>query len=251
LTPLPATAVNIPELALCFKSRSVTTYSIWHVGNYRHHILEIVAEKAFTSMKIASSKSSSTGPDIAIFRRFREKWPSIDQSKFLSAAESVEITDFKDRTINYSKSQLAIFHPRDDYSELLELVIIFLSGTPSRGIHFRAPGALHRARWMARIIYSFKIWMFRSQFKLTRVEETGIFQFLLFISDVYIQAWFEAPSSATVPANDLTFLEKLSMVSNTDIRIVTTGAFKRHLWYLSEVTVGLAFVDCNISVNEK
>ena len=93
--------------------------------------------------------------------------------------------------------------------------------------------------------------MFQSQFKLTRAEETGIFQFLLFISEVYIQAWFEAPSSASAPANDLAFLKKLSMVSNTDIRTVTTNAFKRHLWYLSEVTVGLAFFDRNISVDEK
>ena len=213
----------------------------------RHHILEIVAEKAFTAMKIVSS----TGPDIAVFRHFREKWHSIDRSKFVTAADSVEIADFKDHTINFSQSPLAIFHPRDDYSELLELVIIFLGGTSSRGFHFRAPGALHRARWMARILLSFKIWMFRSQFKLTRVEETGIFQFKLFISEVYIQAWFEAPSSASAPANDLAFLKKLSMVSNSDIRTVTTNAFKRHLWYLSEVTVGLAFFDRNISADEK
>ena len=62
----------------------------------RHHVYEIVAEKAFTAMKIAPS----TGPDIAIFRRFKEKWNFIDQSIFETAADSIEIADFKDRTVN-------------------------------------------------------------------------------------------------------------------------------------------------------
>lgn len=43
------------------------------------------------------------------------------------------------------------------YRELLELAIIVLGGTPPRGIEFLALGALHRARWMARIIYAIKI----------------------------------------------------------------------------------------------
>ena len=171
----------------------------------RHHVYEIVAEKALTAMKIAPS----TGPDIAIFRHFKEKWNFIDQSIFETAADSIEIADFKGHIIDFSTSNLARYHPRDDYKELLELVIIFLGGTPARGIHILAPGALHRARWMARIIYAFKLWMFRSQFQLKRVEETGLFQFP-FISEVYIEAWFEAPSAVSAPANDLRFLNKLS-----------------------------------------
>ena len=35
---------------------------------------------------------------------------------------------------------------RDDYRELVELVIIFLGGAPPSGIRFRAPGAMHHAR---------------------------------------------------------------------------------------------------------
>jgi hypothetical protein len=37
---------------------------------------------------------------------------------------------------------------REDHRELLELTIIFLGGTPHRGILFRIPGASHHARWM-------------------------------------------------------------------------------------------------------
>jgi hypothetical protein len=35
---------------------------------------------------------------------------------------------------------------REDYRELLELTIIFLGGTPHRGISFCIPGASHHAR---------------------------------------------------------------------------------------------------------
>ena len=60
---------------------------------------------------------------------------------------------------------------RDDYEEFLQLALIFLGGTPSGGIKYRAPGAIHHARWMAKAIYSFKIFLFRDQFKLTKKEQ--------------------------------------------------------------------------------
>ena len=55
----------------------------------------------------------------------------------------------------------------------------------------------------------------------------------------------------SAPASDLRFLNKLSEFKNNDIRMVTTEAFRRHLWYLSEVTVGLALFDRNVTIEEK
>jgi hypothetical protein len=52
--------------------------------------------------------------------------------------DSVEIASYKDHIIHFATTKLAITHPRDDYKELLELVIIFLGGIPPRGIHFQA-----------------------------------------------------------------------------------------------------------------
>jgi hypothetical protein len=213
----------------------------------RHHILEIVVEKAFTAMKIAPS----TGPDILIFRRFQEQWQYFDRSNYQTAASMEDISSFKERIIEFAQSNLEAQHPRDDYKELLELVIIFVGREPPRGIHFLAPGALHRARWMARILYSFKMWMFRTQFKLKAVEERGILQFLLFVSEIYIQAWFEAPSPVSAPANDLQFLQQLTRYRNQEISNATTVAFKRHLWYLSDILVGLAFFDPAVGIQEK
>lgn len=38
-------------------------------------------------------------------------------------------------------------HPKDDYKEFIELVIIVLGETPLCGINIRQPGAYHMARW--------------------------------------------------------------------------------------------------------
>jgi hypothetical protein len=146
---------------------------------------------------------------------------------------------------------LEVCHPREDYKEFLELVIIFLGSIPPRGVHINAPGALHSARWMARIIYSFKMWMFRSQFKLKASQQNGLFYFLLFVSDVYMRAWFEAPLSAAAPANDLRFLRQLSLYGNPVVSEAAVTAFSRHLWYLSEVTVGMALFDPSVDDHEK
>ena len=46
---------------------------------------------------------------------------------------------------------------RSDYRELLELALLFLGASTSSSIHFKAPVANHHARWMAEIMYSYKI----------------------------------------------------------------------------------------------
>ena len=57
--------------------------------------------------------------------------------------------------------------PREDYRELLESCIVFVGGEPEQGFNFRRPGTLHRARWMAKAIYSLTLYLFRGQIKLT------------------------------------------------------------------------------------
>jgi len=104
-----------------------------------------------------------------LFSHFKDFWPHIDQDSFCTAAEdenlAVMIAAWKDDVIMFALGQLEKFQPRDDYCELLELAIIFLGGTPPRGIRFRYPGTIHRARWMARAIYSIKMWLFRKQYE--------------------------------------------------------------------------------------
>ena len=143
--------------------------------------------------------------------------------------------------------------PRDDYRELLELSIIALGATPYEGkdVHIRRPGALDRARWMARAIYSLKIYLFRGQFHITKREATQLDAFVAFTLNIYVLHWFQAPNAANAPANDLQFLKALSGHKNKNISAVAVKAFSHHSWYLAEALAGLALFDSRISDAQK
>jgi len=74
-----------------------------------------------------------------------------------------------------------------DYTELLNFIIIFLEGIPTKGISFTALAGLHRARWLTKAIYSLKIYLFRWQFKLTQKESIGILDIFIFTVRIYIK----------------------------------------------------------------
>ena len=69
----------------------------------------------------------------------------------------------------------------DDYRELLEICVVTLSGVQKRGIRFSRPGALHRARWMAKGSYTVKVFLFRGQFRLTAAKTQIIRLCALFV----------------------------------------------------------------------
>ena len=219
----------------------------------RHHILELVAEAAFTTCF-----GPSAGPDIAIFKRFQSGWNFIDQSKFepmmpgdLDSVVGDAFLDCKEQVVSFCIQKLKSAQPRDDYCELLELTIILFGECPPRGFKFMQPGALHRARWMARMIYGIKIFLFRSQFRLTAKEVSGLKRFTAFTGTLYIKAWFSAPSAIAAPAGDLTFLQELLSYPDSDIAKATSKKFANHLWYLSEELAGLALFDESVELDVK
>lgn len=113
-----------------------------------------------------------------------------------------------DEVIQFCLGQLQLHHVRDDYRELIELTLIFLNVKLAYPEHFAPPGAMHHARWMSKALYSFKIWLFRYQLKLTKREESGLKEFCLFIAGVYTRCWIEADKAHLAPYNDLLLLKK-------------------------------------------
>lgn len=129
--------------------------------------------------------------------------------------------------------------PRDDYLELLQLSFIFLGGSLDGGVTFQAPGATHNARWMAKAIYSLKIYFFQDQVILTPQEITGLTSICLFVSLVYACYWHEAPVARRAPFNELTLLAQLHEYPDRVIReaavehsVVTCGISPNTLWHL-------------------
>ena len=170
--------------------------------------------------------------------------PGIANSDVTSLVE-----DIRQSTIHYANTYLEQKLPRDDYKEFLELVIVFLGSAPARGVSFMSPGAMHHARWMSKVIYSLKIWMFRAQFKLTPAEERGLRDVCVFVVRVYLKAWFSSPQAVCAPSNDLHLLKSLLEYRSIheNISKATARKLSNHLWYLSPELVGLAFFDCDVS----
>ena len=52
---------------------------------------------------------------------------------------------YKEQVVLFCVQNLEPAQPRDDYCELLELVVIVFGGCPPRGFRFIQPCALHRA----------------------------------------------------------------------------------------------------------
>ena len=168
----------------------------------RHHIMELMI--GAVSQACYGVKSS---PEVPLFKRFQSRWQYIDHDKYeTGVANDVVlqlIRDIKDDIIEFANLYLEQQQPREDYREFLELVMVFLGAVPSRCVRFMAPGPMHHARWMSIVIYSLKIWMFRSQFCLTAREERALMDICIFIVRIYVKAWFTAPLGISAAHNNL------------------------------------------------
>ena len=134
--------------------------------------------------------------------------------------------------------------------------MIFLGGFQPRLVHFRAPGPMHHARWMSKMLYSIKVWMFRCQFYLTKHQEQGLRSIAVFAVRLYTRAWKKAPLAAAAPRNDLALLKALngcgtSKTANAALGAAVLEKLMNHLWYLSEELVSLAFFDVSVPSETK
>lgn len=216
----------------------------------RHHIFELLIGAAFQAvLPLATS-----GPDNRLFVRFQSYWSEINQSTYITANPTIilRITDEKRNDIvNFCQEMLQIKQVRDDYRELLELSIIFLGKEPIRGIRFMTPGATSHARWMSKVIYCLKIFMFSEQFNLNQKEKRGLEEICVFIVTIYIKNWFTAAFATCAPNNDLQLMKTSINYDNLDISNATVKKMMGHLWYLSDELVGLCLFDQNVSVDTK
>ena len=245
---------------VCLRLQQIFGQDLLHLA-CRHHILEILLESVFSKL----IPEVSRGPEISIFQLFKAFWPCVDTTQYQIAGEGTLTESWANEVLDFCQNQLHLTHPRDDYKEFLELVVIFLGGVPygCERIVFRKPGALHRARWMARAIYGLKMWIFLPQFSKyrqkrpssSRAEHSGILKnlgdFCIFLAKHYIRPWFTARSAISAPRHDIALMKALEEDDNEIIRNSGTKALARHLWYLSEINVGMGLFDNELCNEEK
>ena len=216
----------------------------------RHHVLELVLAAAF-----GECMGSTSGPDILVFQRFQGQWSSIDQESYNDSSSDdfvkSEVADTRLEVLDFCEQQLHVHQPRDDYRELLELMHLFLGSTPLRATNFRAPGPMHQAHWMAKAIYSLKVWLFRFQFRLTERECKGLRDINIFLAKVYLKFWFQAPAACMAARNDLHLLQQLQAYPQANISLATARKLAGQLWYLSEDLILLSLFDRRVDVTTK
>ncbi|KAG0715876.1 hypothetical protein GWK47_010923 [Chionoecetes opilio] len=90
------------------------------------------------------------------------------------------------------------------------------------GIRFLSPGAMHQARWMSKVLYSFKIWMFPGPVPLD--EEGGAWTPAvgLFVVRVYAKAWIEAFFLGSSPSTRPELIKALGTQTRSTLRSETS-----------------------------
>jgi len=186
--------------------RALGTDLVWIAC--RHHVFEVMLSDVFSV-----AFRTSSGPDVALFKRFQKQWPFINREVFTPGSDDLFVSDdmrrLRDELLVYYDDAMKSQQPRDDYLELLHLSWTFLGGAPGSCVKFQAPGAMHHARWMAKAIYSLKIYMFQDQFVLTAADKKGITDISLFVALIYSRYWNEAPVAERAPLNDARLLAQI------------------------------------------
>jgi hypothetical protein len=229
--------------------------------------MELIVGDAFDK-----TTGASTAPEIPLFKRFRDKWRLIDHTNFKPASTDsfVEaiVTSHRFDIMEFAKSYMEVQQPRDDYREFLEISYIFLGGVPVRGLRFQVPGAMHCARWMAKVIYAINVWLFRDQFKIIAFEKKVVCDLATFAVLIHLRAWMTAPIAVQAPLNDYVIgttapiavqaplndfmlMGQLLRYPHATISTATSKKLGLHLWYMSEELVGLALCDSRIPPETK
>lgn len=106
---------------------------------------------------------------------------------------------------------------------------------------------------MAKAICSIQIFLLRSEFTITEVEEKALCRICDFIVVNYIKPWFTANKTTKAPWNDIFLLKNLNKYKEKDATIA--GAciqkFLSHLWYLADEPVLFSLFDDNLPLGKK
>lgn len=81
----------------------------------------------------------------------------------------------------------------------------------------------------------------------------NIRRFNIFVVTIYLKYWFLCQVAPKAPTNDLNLLKDLEnfKVLDRDIGIAVQNKLLRHLWYLNEFNIALAFFDDDVHVDKK
>ena len=107
----------------------------------RHHMFELA--EVFTKCI-----GPSTGPDILLFKHFRSSWSKLHHQP----QDARPVVEAPLDILRFLQTTMDSKHPREDFLELIHLAARAV-GLPVAA-SLQRHGALHRARWMAKAIFT-------------------------------------------------------------------------------------------------
>ena len=173
---------------------------------FRKHIGETILTHVWKSLKIETSRA----PDIKLFKRFREK--GFDATPRYTAALHTKQREEQEEFLLTQTEKLKVFierekavesYSRGDYMELLDLMVYI--GMNSGNYKFVKPGAVHRARWMAKQLYCYKLVMLKDFLPtgiVSKYQTQKLQRFVDFCTFVLNPWWFNCPLAVLAPRHD-------------------------------------------------
>ena len=208
----------------------------------RHHVGELHISKV-----VHVVTGNTKAPGVKLFKFLKNIWASLDidlenldlfDSSHLDEVLQKEAED----VLDWAQDQLQRnTWPREDYKELLELLIVSLGGTVP-GFSFKMPGADHHARWMSKAIYYLKMKLLSNILDLTSEEKMEVDQISEFTVLFYVKYWLQTPLSSSAARIDLDFMANVLhyRLTSPQIAFEVLQSTYRHLWYLTPQLVILA-----------
>ena len=114
-----------------------------------------------------------------------------------------------------------------DYIELVNLLLLYLTGDNEQGSNMlNRPGALHRARWMSKMIYCLRIDLLSNKIiedlpkgsVYASGQQQKIKSFVQFFIFCYTSWWLTSPIPASAPLNDLMLINNLNKMRSVPMQ---------------------------------
>lgn len=226
----------------------------------RKHIGELIIGHVWDDLKIEVSSSKDTN----VFKRFREQGyentaHTFTEERVLTTQDASKLGEFAESQASIARKLIndlrdAKAYDRGDYKECLDLMEAYMGDNLS--YNFLKPGAVHKARWMGKQLYCYKIVLLQDNLRpgiASKAQIKKIKRIVNFCTYVYNIWWFQCPLATSAPALDMELVSNLKAYEAIDEAVAKSAlqAFRKHTWYLHAEMVPLALWDENLEASKK
>ena len=216
----------------------------------------MLLSQVFTDLKVEPSRS----PDVTVFVRLQDHWNLVPLSRYVRADdEPLFLSEMRAELTAYATGVLEF--RRGDYREFVQLCIVYLGvpGVVPSPVTFQRPGAMHKARWMAKLLYTLNLALMEQHIAIlppgtitTQQQTPKIRAFADFIAHIYATWWLTSDKAVDAAWNDLQLYRHLYAYQAVDEGIAASAmkALRPHMWYLTGEMLPLALFSDKVPVGE-